>query len=256
MAMESSTQVLEAATAERAIRRNPANAPDLQMLHQATNDVLEPQHLALLTSKYWGASGVRLAVSFLDNPEVDLRTRILGHMNAWAAFANVQFTEIASGGQVRITRMVRDGYWSYLGTDIRSILPHEPTMNLDSFSMDTPDSEFTRVIRHETDHTLGFPHEHMRSQIVNQIDVEKAIAYFGRTQDWTREQVTRQVLTPLNNALIIKTKKADEESIMCYSLPAEIMKDNIAVLGGLDINASDGDFAARVYPPKILVSAL
>jgi hypothetical protein len=30
----------------------------------------------------------------------------------------------------------------------------------------TPDAEFYRVVRHETGHTLGFPHEHMRKEII------------------------------------------------------------------------------------------
>ncbi|KAK3652857.1 hypothetical protein LTR56_004805 [Elasticomyces elasticus] len=268
MATESSTQVPEASSckfigcsikalpedqwisaAEEACVENPANAPESQMLYQATDEVISPQHLALLTSKYWGKSGVRLTVSFLDDPEVLLRTRILSHMNAWAAFANVQFTEVPSSGQVRISREV-DGYWSYLGTDIKSIRRNRATMNLESFSMDTPELEFKRVIRHETGHTLGFPHEHMRPEIVDQIDRKAAIDYFGRTQGWTPDQVIAQVLTPLNNAQIIRIGEADEESIMCYSLPAEIMEDNVAVLGGMDINASDGELAGRVYPLK------
>ena len=49
-------------------------------------------------------------------------------------------------------------------------------MNLEAFTMDTPDSEFFRVVRHETGHTLGFPHEHMRKAIIDRLDPEKVIA--------------------------------------------------------------------------------
>jgi hypothetical protein len=52
-------------------------------------------------------------------------------------------------------------------------------MNLDSFTMQMPESEFHRVIRHETGHTLGCPHEHMRRELVDRIDEEKAIEFFG-----------------------------------------------------------------------------
>ena len=125
----------------------------------APDAVIPPAHLALLTAKYWGSGGVRLTVGFLDGPEAALRTRILSHMNAWGAFCNVRFTEVAMDPQVRIARTAGDGYWSYLGTDILHIGANQPTMNLDSFTMNTPDSEFHRVVRHETGHTLGFPHE-------------------------------------------------------------------------------------------------
>ena len=51
--------------------------------------------------------------------------------------------------------------------------------------MRTSEAEFRRVVRHEAGHTLGFDHEHMRSDIVKRIDREKAIAFFDRTEGWT-----------------------------------------------------------------------
>ena len=237
--------------AARAVDRNPANAPMIQMLARDVTIPLSHPHLALLTAKYWGARGVNLTVSFLDNPEAAVRTRILSHMNAWGVFANVQFHEVATGGQVRIARFTPapdDGFWSYLGTDILSVPANQPTMNLDSFSMNTPDSEFFRVIRHETGHTLGFPHEHMLAGIISRIDRKKAIAYFMATQGWTEQEVIDQVLTPLPNSALIATAAPDPQSVMCYQLPASIMEDGIAVPGGTDINALDGQFAARLYP--------
>jgi hypothetical protein len=51
-------------------------------------------------------------------------------------------------------------------------------MNLQGFNMSTLESEFRRVVRHETGHTLGFPHEHLRRQLVDNIDPGRAYAYF------------------------------------------------------------------------------
>src|SRR5205807_3648017 len=141
-----------------------------------------PQHIAVLTTKYWHTKGVKLTVGFLDNPPADLRSRIVSHMNAWAKTANVQFVQSKSNPQVRIARAESDGYWSYLGTDILSIPANEPTMNLETFTMNTPESEFHRAVRHETGHTLGCPHEHMRRALVALIDKKKAIKFFGQTQ--------------------------------------------------------------------------
>src|SRR4029077_4112219 len=77
--------------AAKAAGVNPANAPAMFMLTQAVpGEVLPPEHLALLTAKYWGKKGVKLTVSFLDGAPADLRTRIVSHMNAWSEFANVQ----------------------------------------------------------------------------------------------------------------------------------------------------------------------
>ena len=169
-------------------------------------------------------------------------------MNAWGAHGNVSFVTADIDPQVRISRTPGQGYWSYLGTDVLLIPRDQPTMNLANFTMATPDSEFYRVIRHETGHTLGFPHEHTRREIVDRIDRAKAIAYFKRTQGWDEGTVVSQVLTPLDNSALIATANPDPVSIMCYWLPASIMKDGKAISGGRDIDALDAQFAASIYP--------
>jgi hypothetical protein len=243
---------LRIAAAAKATEINPINAPAMDALrHVDPTAIISPQHLALLTAKYWGNNGVRLTVGFLDNPAADLQARILSHMNAWGEFCNVRFVPAAANPQVRIARTAGDGYWSYLGTDVLQIPAGQPTMNLDSFTMNTPDSEFFRVVRHETGHTLGFPHEHMRKEIVDRIDPDKAIAFFGAPpNNWSPAEVTQQVLTPLDSSALLATAQADASSIMCYSLPASIMKDNVAVPGGTDIDSQDATFAATVYPGR------
>lgn len=150
-----------------AININPSNAPN-----QSRSKAEEPVELAVKTSKMWNKNGVELSVSFIDTPDAELRTRILSHMNAWSEYCNVRFFEVTSNAQVRISRNEK-GYWSYLGTDILLIPSNKATMNLGGFSMETPESEYRRVVRHETGHTLGFAHEHLRSEIVNYIDHDK-----------------------------------------------------------------------------------
>ena len=120
-------------------------------------------------------------------------------------------------------------------------------MNLQSFTMNTPESEYHRVVRHETGHTLGFPHEHMRRELVARIDPAKAYAYFQRTQGWDKETVDQQVLTTLDDVQIMATPP-DQTSIMCYQLPGSIMKNGQPIVGGADINKSDVTFAAKIYP--------
>jgi hypothetical protein len=123
-------------------------------------------------------------------------------------------------------------------------------MNLQAFTMQTPESEFHRVVRHETGHTLGFPHEHMRRELVAKIDPRKAIAYFGATQGWSPEEVRQQVLTPIEEGSIRGTAHADPNSIMCYQIPGSLTRDGKPIIGGKDIDAQDYEFAGLIYPRK------
>ena len=236
--------------AETAIRINPANRPQAEMLARVfPSYVPTKEHIAALTTKYWQSGSVDLSVSFLDIDDEALRAKILSHMNAWSQSSNVNFTEAASGGKVRIATVAGDGHWSYVGTDIFSIDADKPTMNLDSFTLDTSDDEYKRVVRHEAGHTMGFVHEHMRQELVALIDAQKAYDFFLQTQGWDKNMVDQQVLTPIDASSLTGTDAADQVSIMCYQLPGSITKSGDPILGGLDIDPTDFAFAAKLYPP-------
>jgi hypothetical protein len=237
---------------DNACRVNPDNLPE-----GVAADVDVNERLALDVTRYWGKQGVKLTVGFIDTPDAELRTRILSHMNAWSATANVTFVFSEVDPQVRIARFTadeapgHDGYWSYVGTDVLLIAKDKPTMNLEAFTMQTSESEFHRVVRHEAGHTCGFPHEHMRKQIIERLDPDKVIASFMESQGWSEQEVRDQILTPLEDASILGTTSADQTSIMCYQIDGSLTKDGKAIVGGLDINDSDRAFAALVYPkPK------
>lgn len=213
------------------------------------------RRLVVDIAKKWPRSGVDLSVRFLDTPSEALRKRILLHMNAWAQEgANIRFRETRGTGEVRIARLDEPesdaGYWSYVGTEILGIGDEEPTMNLEGFTMRTPEAEFRRVVRHEAGHTLGFEHEHMRQELVAKIDRKKAFAYYAMTERWTQAETRQQVLTPLARASVMGTSEADPLSIMCYQIPAEITHDGRAIEGGSDINPKDFTFAGTLYPGR------
>src|SRR5262245_44079740 len=93
------------AAAKTARDINPANhAPVERLTKLMPGFAPTPQHIAIVTSKYWGSKGVKLTVGFMDNPPSNLRTRILSHMNAWGKTANTVFVESKSDPQVRIAR--------------------------------------------------------------------------------------------------------------------------------------------------------
>lgn len=247
---------LEAA-AMTAIDINPSNRPVIEGLSLSMltgidfrgkkEEIAPAEFLAVLTSKYWGPGGVKLSVSFMETTAPELRDRIIGHMNAWGQYCNAHFVWSQSAGDVRISRGP-GGYWSYLGTDIRHIPAGQPTMNLEGFVLNTSESEYKRVVRHETGHTLGYPHEHMRKQLIDRLNVQKTLAYFLQTQGWNETTTRQQVLTPVNESSIMGTVNADEDSIMCYQLPGDITIDGKPIRGGIDIEAQDEAFAAKIYP--------
>lgn len=243
-----------AEAAQVACLENPVNATPLITMAmmssigltvEASKSIPLPDRLAVVTGKMWSAKGVKLGVSFLDDPPADLRKRILMHANAWNKTAKVEFYESASG-EIRLARYPGSGHFAYMGTDNLLIRADQQTMNLDSFTMQTSDSEFFRVVRHEFGHVLAFPHEHLRAEIIARIDEQKAIDHFWRTQGWSAQDTRYQVLTPASG--IRGSVLTDVQSVMCYWLPGSIMKDGVAVPGGNDINENDYAFAASVYP--------
>lgn len=249
------TLVRAAATA---VRVNPLNNAPIERLTRVMPEFRPtPDRLSVLVTKYWGVEGVKLTVGFMDNPAKALRRKILQHLNAWGNTSNVKFVETAGQAQVRIAREDGNngGYWSYLGTDILLIPKDKQTMNLEAFTMHTSDAEFTRVVRHEAGHTLGFPHEHMRASLIAKIDRTKAIEYFMRTQGWSETEVIHQVLTPLEESSLLGIP-ANPKSIMCYQIPGELTKNGKPILGGRDIDPSDAEFARRIYPKRAVRSAV
>jgi hypothetical protein len=234
--------------AETATKINPVNAPVFGPMAALADGfpVGEPLRIAVVTSKYWGPTSRRLTVSFMESTSADLRARIISHMNAWTKTGCISFVGTNGTGNVRISRGP-GGYWSYLGTDILHIPKNRPTMNLQGFTMNTPESEYKRVVRHETGHTLGFPHEHMRKALVARIDPQKAYKWFLETYGWDKATVAAQVLTPLDEASLMSTP-VDQDSIMCYQLPGLITKDGQPIRGGTDIDTTDYAFCGKIYP--------
>lgn len=237
----------------RSIEVNPANADSrAELLSPTAVRRGGKRRLALVVARRWPETGVDLTVQFLDNPSMALRKRLLLHMNAWGLHANVRFRDTSGVGMVRVARMNHPpddaGFWSYIGTDILGIEDDKPTMNLQSFTMRTPESEFLRVVRHEAGHTLGFEHEHMRADLVKLIDRQKAFVYYKKHDGWLTRETEAQVLTPLSTRSLMGTLESDPLSIMCYQIPAEITKNGEAIEGGVDISATDHAFVAKVYP--------
>lgn len=251
------------AARETALAHNPANDVSTQgaalanrMSAKVLAALLNPYHIAVMTQKYWGREGVKLGVTFLDNPTAGTRRKILTYANKWAERCNIQFAE-SSQGQVRVTRD-KTGYWSYLGTDILHIAAGQATMNLQEFTEDHPsDSEYERVVPHEFGHTCGCPHEHARRAIIDLLDPMKTIRYFQRMYGWNAATTKQQVLTPVEESSLVggpsDAGPTDQDSTMCYGFAGECTKSGRAIIGGSKITDSDYTRMAQLYPRSDIV---
>lgn len=231
-----------------AIDMNPANRPHDGRISACVTDVAEPLAIAMLTTKMWPTKGIKLGVGFMDQAEQELKNKILWYANDWGQTANVKFMEASKSlAELRLSRD-KQGYYSYLGVDALSIPKSRETLNLQDFTLRTPDSEYARVVTHEFAHALAAVHEHTRRKIINRIDPQKAYAYFLRTQGWNAATTRSNVLTPLEESSLTGTTEQEETSVMAYWLPSEIMRDGRPVLGGKDITDMDRKFMAGLYP--------
>jgi hypothetical protein len=236
--------------ADYAVRINPANAPRLDFPAGAVPDLMTPARIAALTSKYWGTAGVKLTVSFMETTTPELQEKILAYANKWAKHCNVTFVLVPRDGDVRISRG-KGGYWSYLGSDIRGVARHRQTMNLEGFVLNTPEAEYERVVVHEFGHTLSFPHEHLRKELVDKLDVQKTIAYFKKYQGWDEDTTRSNVLTPIDDRSLTGASPIDPQSIMCYQLSGQITKDGKPIPGGNTISSVDSTYVNKMYPKAV-----
>jgi hypothetical protein len=228
-----------------AIDMNPVNAPF---------GVDNPKHISVLTQKYWGSRATDLTFGFMEQVSTAFRDKVLAFSNMWGEFAKVKFRWTQTSPMIRISTGP-GGYYSYLGPDCLQIPKNQQTMNLEGFRVQTPDSEWNRVVKHEFGHSLGCPHEQQREAILALLDETKTIAYFRQTQGWSEQEVREQVLMPLDKRSLMQGSSPDVDvtSIMCYQFPGSITKNGQPIPGGLDFSSVDKQYFAKIYPKDDVV---
>ena len=227
--------------AARAIEIFPPNAP---------MDEADPQRIGVLAQKFWGKRASNLGVAFMERPSQAMIDKVLQFANGWSEFSAAKFHYEASlsNAEIRVS-FGRGGYYSYLGTDCLQIPRNRNTMNLEGFHLNTPLSEWKRVVYHEFGHALGCPHEHQRADILAMLDAQKVIADYRRMQGWSEQEVRQQVLRPIEERSFMPgASPADVTSIMAYQFSGRVTKSGQPIPGGLDFSPRDREFFAKVYP--------
>ncbi len=206
--------------------------------------------IAVETEKWWGPGPHRFTVSFMEQQSRPFIDMVIEAANRWrtVAKANVEFVWTQRDGDCRIATGLRDGYYSYSGTDNKHIARNRHTMSLSGFTTRTSRAEWLRVPTHEVGHFLGCPHEHMRPDLQKRLDREKVIALMMREQGWTRQMVIQQVLATLDERSLTGASPADPLSLMAYFFSGDVTIDGKPIPGGADFSALDKEFIARIYP--------
>lgn len=227
-----------------AIWYNPLNAPPAKFT--------KPEHISVLTNKYWGQEKVKdITFGFMEPTSVEMRNKIDLYANKWGKFSKARFRWSKTSPMVRIT-FQQEGYWSNVGTDILHVPLGLPTTCFQDFTVNTADSEWERVVPHEFGHVLGCPHEHERQEIIDLLDAEATIRLFMRTQGWSRQEVIEQILTPPAETLM-GASPVDVRSIMCYEFPASVTKNRQAIPGGKTFSSLDMEYFGKIYPKDDVV---
>lgn len=229
-----------------AIWHNPVNAARL----------VSPDRIAITTSKFWGVARAKdMTYSFMERVSTGFQKKMDLYLNRWAEFSccRIRFTNDLSIANCRIA-FENGGYYSYEGTDNDLVSKNEHTMNLQGFTLSTPDREWERVPVHEIGHFWGCGHEHRRKAIVDRLDKQAVYELMWSTQRWDRETVDQQVLTPSEERNLMGSPDADEESVMCYPFPASVTKDHRPIVGGSKISRLDREYFAKAYPPDNIIT--
>jgi serralysin len=209
-------------------------------------DFAQLSRMAIPITKFWKNTTV-LTVSFMGGDK-SVKDRIRQHAIQWMEFANIELKFVTNSKKPTIVRIAfdtKDGSWSYVGTDNKTIEPGDPTMNYGWLFPETPDEEYHRTVMHEFGHALGCIHEHQHPAGGIPWDKKAAYAYYQK-QGWTKEEVDQQVFNKYKGDLI-RASKVDKKSIMMYPIPDSITIGNYEVGWNNELSPGDKKYIRAVY---------
>jgi hypothetical protein len=207
-----------------------------------------PARLALSFPKKWN-NGRTLTITFLEGDSY-VQEKVKKMAMEWTQHVNLKFQFTTDrDADIQITFQQGAGSWSYIGIDANTISPGEATMNFGWLDPNTPDEEYSRVVKHEFGHALGCIHEHQNP--AGGIKWNKDAVYRdlgGPPNNWDRATVDRNMFERYNKN-ITQFTTLDPSSIMTYFLPKEWTHDQMSFGENIfDLSDTDKEFAKKVYP--------
>ncbi len=191
--------------------------------------------------KLW-MNGSTLRVRFLGGTAAQ-QAKVKEQATWWTAHANLRFDfNNAPDAEIRIAFDPKNGAWSYVGTDNRSIPLDQPTMNLGFMDGGTT--------AHEFGHAIGLAHEHQNpagGMQWNEAAVIRDLS--GPPNQWNEAQIRHNVLNKYRADQLNGTS-FDPDSIMLYAFPGSWVQSGQGTHANEVLSAMDKAFiaSARAYP--------
>lgn len=227
---------------KKAIEIHSGNAPTLFQLNQEHGDrqIVSFELLSLHTKRFWNPTRKELSVSFLGQVSSELSARILKHLNAWNEVCLIHFCLTDSIGDVRIS-LESTGNWSYLGTDILLIPPHQATTNFMGLSESLSEKAFSRIVQHQAGHLLGLPHHPTSKTYQQKLVRDHLEEYLQRLLGEHQSKATAaQIYDP--------TLATDQVGLMSWQFPSTVTSNQTTILGPATISPLDLHALESAYP--------
>jgi len=169
----------------------------------------------------------------------------------WTNYANMEF-RFANDNQdadIQIAFRQGAGSWAYIGTDAKTVPHGEPTMNFGWLDANTPDREYSRVVKHEFGHALGLIHEHQNP--AGGVKWNKDAIYEAlsrRPYNWDRKTIDYNIFERYSKTITQYTQ-LDPVSIMTYWISPEWTVDHMSFGENLfGLSDTDKAFIRKQYP--------
>jgi len=166
-----------------------------------------------------------------------------GQADWWAQVADLKFNfNNAPNAEIRTSFDSQDRAWSYIGTDCRSILLNEATMNLGFLDGGTA--------AHEFGHAIGLAHEHQNPAGGIEWNEEVVIRECAKSPNFWDEEKTRHNVLRKYSVDQINGTAFDPKSIMLYFFPASWTLNGIGTEANDVLSSLDKEFiaGAKMYP--------